>query len=105
MKNFLQHPLAENLDIDSPDAPSIHRHIIRSKPFLQKIYHEWYQSIVLQLPDHSEGKILELGSGGGYLKKMIPNIITSDIQLNKDVHLLLDAKYLPFSACFICPQK
>ncbi len=99
MKNFLQHPLAENLDLDSPEASSVHRQIIRNKPFLQKLYHEWYQSIVLYLPDHSERKILELGSGGGYLNTFIPNIITSDIQLNNDVHLLLDAKELPFSTC------
>ncbi|WP_446011710.1 class I SAM-dependent methyltransferase [Candidatus Electrothrix sp.] len=99
MKNFLQHPLAKNLDLDSPDAPSVHRQIIRSKPFLKKLYNEWYQSIILHLPNHSEGKILEIGSGGGYLNTFIPNIITSDIQLTKDVHLLLDAKELPFSTC------
>lgn len=99
MKNFLKHPLAKNLDLDSPDAPLVHGQVIRSKPFLQKLYHEWYQSIVLHLPDYSEGKILELGSGGGSLNTFIPNIIASDIQLNKDVDIILDAKELPFSTC------
>ncbi|MCI5158090.1 MAG: class I SAM-dependent methyltransferase, partial [Candidatus Electrothrix sp. AUS1_2] len=45
---------------------------------------------------HTERKILELGSGGGCLKNIIPDIITSDVQRNKDIHLLLDAKALPF---------
>jgi SAM-dependent methyltransferase len=97
MKHFLKHPLALNLNLDSQDAPSVHSQIIRSKPFLQKIYHEWYQSILLNLPDQS-GRILELGSGGGYLKDFFPDIITSDIQQNKNVDIILDGRYLPFSA-------
>lgn len=68
MKNSLQHPLAENLDLDSPEAPLIHRQIINSKPFLQNIYQEWYQEIIRYLPDHSERRVLELGSGGGHLQ-------------------------------------
>ncbi|WP_417915239.1 class I SAM-dependent methyltransferase [Candidatus Electronema sp. JM] len=97
MKNFLQHPLAANLDLDSPDAPLIHRQIINSKPFLQNIYQEWYQEIIRNLPDHPGRNIIELGSGGGNLQNILPDIITSNIHPTGSVNIVLDGQCLPFS--------
>jgi SAM-dependent methyltransferase len=96
MKSFLKHPLVSNLDIDSPEAPSIHRRIISSKPFLLNIYQEWYQEIARHLPDHSERRVLELGSGGGHLQDMLPDIITSDVHPTGNVGIVLDGRCLPF---------
>jgi SAM-dependent methyltransferase len=98
MKSILKHPLAANLDLDSPDAPSIHRQIIASKPFLLNIYHEWYQVISGHLPDHSARKIIELGSGGGHLQDVLPDIITSNIHPTGNVSIVLDGQCLPFSS-------
>ncbi len=97
MKSFLRHPLAANLDLDSPEAPAIHRQIIRSKPFLQNIYQEWYQEIIRNLPGYSRRRIIEIGSGGGHLQDVLPDIITSNIHPTGNVNIVLDGQSLPFS--------
>lgn len=96
LKDLLTHPLARGLDPDSPDAIAGFRQIIRSKGYLQKIYHEWYQLIVTSLPSGS-GRVLELGSGAGFLMDYIPDLITSDFLRIPDVSLALDAHEMPFA--------
>lgn len=57
-------------DIDTPlDDPRTsvrHMEIILSKPFLQKIYVEWYQNFVDEVKKNPGGKYLEIGSGGAF---------------------------------------
>ena len=44
-----------------------------------------------------EGKILELGSGGGYCDRFISGLITSEIFACSGVHLNVDGQRLPFA--------
>jgi SAM-dependent methyltransferase len=97
LKSYLVHPLARDLNIDASATVRIRKRIIREKPFLRKIYHEWYQSIIKSLPKDNLGPILELGSGGGFLKDYIPDLITSEILQTDDVDIILDGQYLPFN--------
>lgn len=55
--------------------------IIKSKPLLRYCYQEWYQHILKDVDSlqHIDGDIIELGSGGGFLKEFIPQLITSDV--------------------------
>jgi hypothetical protein len=46
----------------------LRRQIIQDKEFLKKIYEEWYSTIAASLPLR-EGSVLELGSGGGFMKE------------------------------------
>lgn len=95
-KSYLLHPLARDLNIDASATVRIRKRIIREKSFLRKIYHEWYQSIIKSLPKDNAGPILELGSGGGFLKDYIPGLIASEILLIDDVDIILDGQCLPF---------
>mgnify|MGYP000997498826 CR=1 FL=1 len=42
------------------------------------------------------GKILEIGSGGGCIKDIYPQIITSDVTEVNNVDMVVDAQHLPF---------
>lgn len=77
---WLAHPLTRNLDIDSPQTSLLRRRIIKEKKFLHKIYKEWYSRIIATLP-MGRGKVLELGSGGGFFREMLPEIVTSEVFL------------------------
>ncbi|MCB0667255.1 MAG: class I SAM-dependent methyltransferase, partial [Saprospiraceae bacterium] len=58
---------------------------------MNKLYREWYQTLFLEVPDLCNKKIVELGSGGGFLKELAPSVITSD-------YLDLQSNDLSFSA-------
>lgn len=93
--SWLAHPLTRGLDIDSPQTTNLRKEIIRSKPFLRKIYEEWYRGIAAEIPS-GPGKVLELGTGAGFLKDYIPGLITSDVFPVEGVDLIVDATHLPF---------
>jgi len=94
--NWLSNPLTRGLSIDDPHTTELRRQIIREKAFLRKIYIEWYESIAAAIPDGPE-PVLELGSGGGFLDEIIPNLITSEIFPCAGVKLVLDGQSLPFA--------
>jgi len=43
------------------------------------------------------GEILELGSGGGFFREMLPGLVTSDVLLVPGVDRQIDASHLPFA--------
>jgi len=96
LKYLLTHPLARELDPDDADAIAVFRQIIRNKGYLRKIYDEWYQQIVAQLPPGS-GRVVELGSGAGFLTQYIPDLVASDCLRIADISLALDAHEMPFA--------
>ena len=101
LKKWLQllfaHPLTRQIDLDSPETTVLRRQIIQGKPFLKKFYHECYLSIAQSLPNHINGPVVELGSGAGFLKEYIPNLLTSEIIKIPDIDLIFDGTHLPFS--------
>ena len=74
---MLKENKSENLD--DPNTTLEHREIILNKPFLKKLYTEWYSNFKNYTNDLPEGKVIEIGSGGGFLKDVYPEVITSDI--------------------------
>ncbi len=77
--------------LDDPQTTIYHRELILRKPFLRKIYIDWYKSLIVTIDELPDGQILELGSGGGFLKDVYPQILTSDV--------------LPLPHCdFTCPS-
>jgi SAM-dependent methyltransferase len=93
---MLKHPLAGG-DLDSPAVTIQRSDIIRSKPFLFKLYCRWYRQIVAALPEGVESPVLELGSGAGFLKDFIPGLITSELLDTRQVDITLDGCRLPFN--------
>ena len=74
----------------------LRRRIIQGKPFLRRIYEEWYGLVVQSLPDGG-GPVLELGSGAGFLQQYVPGLITSDVFPCEGVKVVLDGQRLPFA--------
>jgi SAM-dependent methyltransferase len=95
MKRWLEHPLTRGLPLDSPETTSLRRTIIAGKPFLRRLYDEWYADIAARVPD-GDGRVLELGSGAGFLHERIPGVIRSEIFACPDIAVILDARHLPF---------
>jgi SAM-dependent methyltransferase len=94
---FWVHPLARDLDIDSPSTTNLRRKIIEEKSFLRKIYAEWYSIIAAELPARS-GVVLEIGAGAGTLSRYVPEVLTSDVFPIPGLDLVLNSCRLPFAA-------
>ena len=99
LKNLLAHPLTRGLEPDDPRTTELRRRIIREKKFLRKIYEEWYGDLIAAIPKPTAcpGQILELGSGGGFLKELLPESITSEVFSCAGADVALDARALPFA--------
>lgn len=89
---FLIH---KNTFIDDVETTVSRRKILKRKKFLRKIYIDWYEIVCSEL-DGTDGTILELGSGAGFLKEIIPYVITSEILEVPHVDVILDGLFLPF---------
>ena len=70
---------------------------ILRKPFLRRIYEEWYDTIAAHLPD-IEGPVLELGCGGGFLKERIDRYLATDIVKTPWIACAADGTALPFKS-------
>ena len=94
-KKLFDNPQIKNLGIDSPQRAEVTKSIIQNKAFLKKIYLEWYHEIYARISTIN-GPILEIGTGGGFLKEIIPQIITSEVFYSSNINLVLNAINLPF---------
>ena len=93
LRNFLAHPLTRGRDIDDPKT-TIYRHeIIQSKLFLRNLYYDWYLEIKKRIPPNCTA--LEIGSGAGFFKEVIPNLITSEIFPIPGIDYIIDAHNIP----------
>lgn len=95
LKEILSHPLTRGFDIDDPRTTEVRREIVRSKPFLKRIYREWYEAIASHFSDGDA--VLELGSGAGFLRESMPRLITSDLFPVPGVDRVEDARRLSFA--------
>ncbi|PJE64600.1 MAG: hypothetical protein COU90_02050 [Candidatus Ryanbacteria bacterium CG10_big_fil_rev_8_21_14_0_10_43_42] len=77
----------------------LHGRIIKKKPFLKKIYEDFYKEQKEKIP--AIGKqpvIVELGSGSGFIKDIIPNTITSDVLELPGIDMQFSALQMPFAS-------
>lgn len=92
LKNILK-----NKNLDDPSITIAREGILKNKYFLRQIYIEFYNIFVNSLSSGNKcGKIVELGSGAGFIKNIIPNAITSDILRLPSVDLNFSATNMPF---------
>jgi SAM-dependent methyltransferase len=97
LRKLCAHPRTRNLALDDPRTTEIRRTIIREKKFLRQLYDEWYARLLAEIPAPDGGDILEIGSGGGFLKDRAPTIITSECFPCAGCDLVIDAQKLPFA--------
>jgi SAM-dependent methyltransferase len=93
---WLAHPLTRGMALDDPRTTALRREIVRSKPFLRRLYGDWYRALAAAVPP-GEGGVLELGSGAGFLAEFVPGLITSDVFACPGVQRVVDARELPFA--------
>jgi SAM-dependent methyltransferase len=101
-KRYLQkryaHPLVGQLDLDARETVAIHRRIIEDNPLLKKHYffiYDFFKRAEEELAGFSQPS-LEIGSGGGFLKEIIPSVITSDLVPGAGIDRIEDASRLSF---------
>lgn len=87
---------SEDYDLDDPRITEMRHQIILNKPFLKKLYDEWYTEFRKRLSTAPVGKVVEIGSGGGFIKQYIPHAITSDVMPLSLNDMTFSAEDMPF---------
>jgi len=94
---WLKLPETRNIDdLDTPAVTLLHGRIIEQKTFLKKLYTDFYNELLRLGRANEDGVIVELGSGGGFLKQMMPSVITSDVLELSNVDKVFSACEMPF---------
>lgn len=85
------------IDFDSVEAGELASDALRNKKCLRNIYIETY-SLMMKLRRKylTNGITLEIGSGGGFIKDIFNEVITSDIKQLSNIDKVIDAEKLPF---------
>jgi SAM-dependent methyltransferase len=96
--NFLTLPEASQLnDLDDASTTVQHKNILNRKPFLQKIYREYYEQMKAAIGgDFSAKQVVEIGSGAGFIKDIIPRCIASDLIVMDGLDVAFSALEFPF---------
>lgn len=97
LSNFQLPHMRDIKDLDDPRATILWSKIVQEKVFLKNLYIDFYITFKNSLNGLSNRrKLVELGSGGGFLKDIIPDVITSDIMKLPNTDLQFSAVYMPF---------
>jgi len=95
--DWLKHPEARAInDLDCEETVSAHAQIIKSKGFLRRLYSEFYNQISTGGGYDDRGMFVEVGSGGGFIKEVMPDIVTSDVVPHDGVDEVFPAESMPF---------
>ncbi len=83
--------------IDDPNRFQDLRFAIKRKGFLTQFYFEIYKRYAATLSRcPKDGVALELGSGAGFVKEALPDVVTSDVISYPEIDQKLDACAMPF---------
>ena len=96
---LLRYSYMKDMDIDDPRTTILRSKIIKDKVFLTNLYSDFYnvfKKSTRGLP--KKRKLVELGSGGAFIKEIIPDVVTSDIISLPNVDLKFSATHMPFKA-------
>jgi SAM-dependent methyltransferase len=96
LKNIFRLKELDRLDIDDPATTVIRRKIVRRKRFLYEVYRHFYKQMFSLIQKLPKGPIIELGSGPGFIKEIIPSAMTSEVFLIPDLDLVCSGQNLPF---------
>jgi len=89
--------LTTAIDLNSPERFHEIRSTLEKKASLRSLYLEVYQKYAACIARSPlEGLALEIGSGAGFVKDIIPQIITSDVVSYPKVDRVMDATHLDF---------
>lgn len=98
LKRMLAHPDTRDLSHDDPALTCARVGIIRKKAFLRRLYEHWY-GMLASAAAGTPGPVLEIGSGAGFFKSVLPSAISSELFFLPHVDLVADAQSLCFADC------
>ena len=84
------------MDLDDPKITVERSEIIKRKFFLKKVYLDFYSIFKRLSKDVPNGKRVEIGSGGGFIKEVIPNCTTSDVMRLPNCDMEFPAEKMTF---------
>ena len=96
LRNWLEIEYLRGLDLDDPSTTALRRRTIRENTFLSRIYDDWYGRIVASIPA-GQGRVVELGSGAGFLRERLPGLITTETFYLDGMSVIVDGRRMPFS--------
>ncbi|MBV6340321.1 MAG: methyltransferase domain-containing protein [Candidatus Magnetobacterium sp. LHC-1] len=83
--------------LDDPQTTSLHAEIIKKNYYLKALYVDFYSILSDAIDGIYENKlIVELGSGGGFIKDIIPNVVTSDVIASPTIDMQISILDMPF---------
>jgi SAM-dependent methyltransferase len=81
----------------SPEFFAVQKALILNRPLVKRCYDDWYARLLRDADSVPQsGAMLELGSGGSYLKDLRPSIISSDVVADV-ADRVIDGRALPFA--------
>lgn len=86
-----------DLPLDCPERTLFHRDIILNKKPLYELYQRWYSLFLEEARGLPPGLLVELGSGGGFLKRVMPSVICSDVIELPTNDMTFSALEMPFA--------
>jgi SAM-dependent methyltransferase len=97
MLSWLKEPRLTGLRPGTREFFQVQKELILSRPLMKLNYDDWYRRMLADADTAPErGLVLELGSGGSYLKDLRPGIVTSDV-VGGVADQVVDAQRLPFA--------
>ena len=95
---WIKLPEVKNIkELDSHSTTGLHSRIIQKKTYMRKLYVEFYNHFKKSVSGEIKAKVVvELGSGGGFIKEIIPNTITSDITNLENLSIQFSGLKIPF---------
>jgi SAM-dependent methyltransferase len=85
------------LDLNDPSRITEIRNVLSRKATLRRLYQEIYEkyaACLARCPGH--GLAIELGSGGGFAKSVVPELVATDVLPYTGIDLVVDATNMPF---------
>jgi SAM-dependent methyltransferase len=96
LPEYLKLPESKGIEnLDDPQVTVLHSQIIKEKAFLRNLYTDFYKIFKKTIGQNAE-MMVELGSGGGFIKEIIPDVITSDIIKVPNTDMSFSAEQMPF---------
>jgi len=97
MLTWLKEPSLSGLAVGSPEFFEIQKGLIFDRPLLKHCYDDWFARIRGDIRSvTAPGDLVELGSGGSYLRDLEPSLITSDV-VEGVADRVIDARRMPFA--------
>ncbi|HSU54553.1 MAG TPA: class I SAM-dependent methyltransferase [Candidatus Dormibacteraeota bacterium] len=97
MLSLLKEPSLAGVPSGTQRFFTIQKNLILNRPLLKRSYDDWYRRLLSDAASAPPGGVLlELGSGGSYLKDLEPSLVTSDVVADV-ADKVIDARHMPFA--------